>query len=166
MADMDGSGHAGLLQAHLIRVHRHDLDALAGHPLPGRSDPADELVDERIRTFQGDLSLQRRLDSIHQAEPLAARPRREVPERADRPLTRALRRAHRLHQQVVGVSAVLVSLDRLADEHGDLYSRNPVATFSSLFSRSENPALVESRGYRHLPPRFPPPTDRRPPKLG
>src|SRR6185436_610984 len=54
-----------------------------------------------------------------------------------------------------GVGLVLVPLNRLTDEHEDLYSRDPVATFSSLFTSSGKVALVESIAYRRHYPDFP-----------
>ena len=91
---------------------------------------------------QAPLTEQRIFDLAREPEPLLARPRAEVTERADCLLPWSLRGTDRLDEQIVGVDLLLVTLDRLPDEHEDLYSRNPERVLSSLFLPT-----------RHIPPR-------------
>ena len=84
---------------------------------------------------------------------LATSPRsgRQIAQRTDRPLPRSLRSAYRLHQQVGRVGALFVALDRLADEHEDLYTRDFVAPLSSLFASHRYNVNLESTTYERLP---------------
>src|SRR5262245_24644756 len=133
MANVHRPGLTSLLQADLIGMHRHDVVILP-QPRSGRADLVHDAFDQRIGTVQGRLPLKSRLDSVDQAQPLLPRAGRQVTQRADRPLPWSLRRPDRLDQQVGAIAASAVSFDRLADEHDDLYSRDPGASFSSLLA--------------------------------
>src|SRR6185436_3972710 len=128
VADMDRSGLAGIFLAYLVRMDGHQVLAARGLPDPGR-----DLGDQRVLRLQASLPRQRRLDLAHQAWPLALEPRREVAQRADRPLPGPLGRGDGLDHQVVGVGLVLVALSRLADEHRASISETLEPLTSSLF---------------------------------
>src|SRR5215208_650699 len=145
MANVHRPSFARLLQTDLIGVHRHDVVGSWGRQArAGRADPLHDTFHQRIGILQRELPLQRRLDPIRQAQPLLPRPRRQVAQRADRLLPWPLRRPHRLYQQIGAVGPAVVSLDRLADEHGDLYSRDPGAAFSSLQAPNQATSHLES----------------------
>jgi hypothetical protein len=134
MPYVDRPGLSRFLHAHLIGMHRHDVVQRRRQTCPGRLNPAHERGHQWVRGLQRLLALEGRFHPPRQALPLPSRSGRQVSQRTDRLLPRALRRAHRLHQQIVVVRPLLVSLDRLADEHGDLYTRDRDPTVSSLFS--------------------------------
>jgi len=70
------------------------------------------------------LTDQRVLDLARELEPLSARPRAQVAERADGVLARPFRGMHRLHQKVIGVRPALVGANRSADVHASLCIAN------------------------------------------
>ena len=60
------------------------------------------------------------LDLAGELQPLFARPRAQIAERADRPLARSLGGVDGLHQHVIGVRLALVRPNRFADVHASL----------------------------------------------
>ncbi len=127
---MDRAGLAVALGAHARRL---DTDGCpcAGRsrcrprrrhaPLP-RAHATDDVGDFRsVGLEQIGLTDQGILDLARQLEPLLARPRTEIAERADGLLTRSLGGVDRLDQQVVRVGRALVRPRRLADVHESLW---------------------------------------------
>ena len=97
------------------RWRRCTSGRLAG--LPPLYPPKDSGDFAVSRVEQIGLPDKRILDLVRKLEPLRARARAEVAERADRLLTRPLRGVDRLHEQVIGIAPALVGANRFAQVH-------------------------------------------------
>ena len=82
------------------------------------SDPADDIGHLAIgRIEQIGLADERVLDLARELEPVRRRPRAQIAERANCPLTRPFRGVDRFHQHVIGVGRTFVGANRFANVH-------------------------------------------------
>src|SRR4029078_3851905 len=135
---MDMPGFPGVLRRALRAAHRHHTVCRAGATSTSLPDLLDDALHQRLLLPQGALHERRALPLPHQDWPLLLRTGREISQRADRPLARTPRGGNRFHQQIVGVGAVFVLAERLAQEHGISIAEIPPPAFESLFPPADN----------------------------